>query len=261
MRIVKVVKLGGSVITQKDKPFTINVPVLCDLAQQISRYLRENPQVVLVLIHGGGSFGHSLVRECLNVYGDVTQECFVRVAHYMMMLNSAVLEVLLANNIKAVSIPTRSICYVKGSEVICNVEQVRRYLDSGICPVVFGDVVIDVRGMRYVVVSGDRLAHIIARELRAKEVVFVTDVEGIFTSDPKKDRSARLIRELKADEVYSKVEFKEVTDVTGGMGTKVGELLRYCAEGAKILVVGGFIKDNLYNALSMKDFIGTTIWC
>ena len=261
MQIVKVVKLGGSVITQKDKPFTINVPVLCCLAQQISRYLRENPQVALVLIHGGGSFGHTLVRECLSAYSDITQECFVRVAHYMMMLNSAVLEILLANNIKALSIPTRSICYVSGSEVICNVEQIRRYLDSGICPVVFGDVVIDTRNMKYAVVSGDRLAHIIARELRAKEIVFVTDVEGIFTSDPKKNRSARLIRELKANEVYSKVEFKEVTDVTGGMGAKVGELIRHCTEGAKILVVGGFIKDNLYNALSMKDFIGTTIWC
>ncbi|MCD6428919.1 MAG: hypothetical protein J7L12_04835 [Desulfurococcales archaeon] len=261
MQIVKVVKLGGSVITRKDKPFTVNVPVLCSLAQQIGRYLRENPQVALVLVHGGGSFGHTLVRECLSTYGDITQECFVRVAHYMMMLNSVVLEVLLANNVKAVSIPTRSICYVSSSEAICNVEQIRRYLDSGICPVVFGDVVIDVRSMRYVVVSGDRLAHIIAQKLGAKEVVFVTDVEGVFTSDPKKDRSARLIRELKASEVCSKVEFKEVTDVTGGMGAKVSELIRHCAEGTKILVVGGFIKDNLYNALSMKDFIGTTIWC
>ena len=213
------------------------------------------------MIHGGGSFGHTLVRECLSAYGYITQECFVRVAHYMMLLNNIVMEVLLANNIKAVSLPTRSACYISDSEVICNVEQVRRYLEDGVCPVVFGDVVIDARNRRYVVVSGDRIAHIIARELRAKEIVFVTDVEGIFTSDPKKNRSARLIKELKVSEVYSKVEFKEVADVTGGMEAKVSELIRQCAEGSKIIVVGGLIKDNLYNALSAKEFIGTTIWC
>ena len=261
MQIIKVVKLGGSVITRKDKPFTINVPVLCELAQQISRYLRDNPNIALILIHGGGSYGHILVRECLNVYGRITHECFVRTAHYMMVLNNIVLEVLLANNIKAISIPTRSICYADGSTIICDMEQMRRYLSGGILPVIFGDVIIDVGRKEYIVVSGDKLAQIIAHDLSAKEIIFVTDVDGIFTSDPKRDKSAKLIRELKANEVLSKVKFKEVGDVTGGMGPKVIELLKYCVEGTRILVIGGFIKDNLYNALSMKDFIGTTIWC
>jgi len=264
MTLIKVVKLGGSVITCKDSPFTVNVPVLYDLAHQISKYLRDNLGASLVLIHGGGSYGHALVRECLSMYGRITRECFVRTAHYMMMLNNIVLEVMLANRIKAVSIPTRSICYAVDSTVICNVDQIRRCISAGILPVVFGDVVIDISSAgeaKYIVVSGDKLAQMIAREFHVNEVILVTDVDGIFTSDPKRDKSAKLIKELKAAEVRGRVKFMEVTDVTGGMGSKVVEMLEYCTEGTRILVIGGFIKDNLYNALSMKEFIGTTIWC
>jgi len=261
VRTLKIIKFGGSVITRKSDPFTVNVPVLHDLARQISIYLNEHPQDSLIIVHGGGSFGHPLVRECFEKYGMITHECFIRIAHYMMLLNNVVLEILLANRIKAISVPTRSICYVINGEVYCDLTLVRNYVDKGLCPVLFGDVVMDLGRMGYSVLSGDKLVSFIARKLGIKDIILVTDVEGLYTSDPKRNKTSKLIRGIKAHEIYEKVEFSKVSDVTGGMGAKISELIRSCSEGMRILIIGGYVRDNLYNALSMKEFIGTTIWC
>ncbi|UCH38405.1 MAG: hypothetical protein JSV76_06030, partial [Candidatus Bathyarchaeota archaeon] len=47
-------KLGGSVITNKEKPCTPNHSVIMRLAHEIKR-ANITP---LVIVHGGGSFGH-----------------------------------------------------------------------------------------------------------------------------------------------------------------------------------------------------------
>jgi isopentenyl phosphate kinase len=52
-----VVKLGGSVITDKSKPFTYRHTVASSLSRVMASSGRR-----LVLVHGGGSFGHSVAR-------------------------------------------------------------------------------------------------------------------------------------------------------------------------------------------------------
>ena len=51
-------KLGGSLITDKTKPFTPRLDVMDDLALQISTALQTHPDLRLILGHGAGSFGH-----------------------------------------------------------------------------------------------------------------------------------------------------------------------------------------------------------
>ncbi|MCK4779600.1 MAG: acetylglutamate kinase, partial [Candidatus Lokiarchaeota archaeon] len=51
-------KLGGSLLTDKDEPFSIREDVVKNVVKQI---IDANEK--LILIHGGGSFGHPLARE------------------------------------------------------------------------------------------------------------------------------------------------------------------------------------------------------
>ena len=51
-------KLGGSLITQKDKPETARLDVLERLTLEIARARKTRPELQLVLGHGSGSFGH-----------------------------------------------------------------------------------------------------------------------------------------------------------------------------------------------------------
>ena len=55
---VILLKLGGSLLTEKNKPLSIRKKVVKHTIQQI---IEANEKVIL--IHGGGSFGHPIAKE------------------------------------------------------------------------------------------------------------------------------------------------------------------------------------------------------
>ena len=63
MTEIILLKLGGSLITDKTRPYTPRLDVLDDLAQQIGTALQTNPGLSLVLGHGSGSFGHTAAKQ------------------------------------------------------------------------------------------------------------------------------------------------------------------------------------------------------
>jgi len=52
-------KLGGSLITNKDIPFSARKDTLRRLGTEISEALNTIPKLKLLIGHGSGSFGHS----------------------------------------------------------------------------------------------------------------------------------------------------------------------------------------------------------
>jgi len=63
MKELVLLKLGGSLITDKTRPYTPLLEVMDDLSQQIVTALRSQPDLRLVLGHGAGSFGHVAASE------------------------------------------------------------------------------------------------------------------------------------------------------------------------------------------------------
>ena len=47
------IKLGGSVVTLKEKPLTPNLAAINKITNLISRL-----SIPIIIVHGGGSFGH-----------------------------------------------------------------------------------------------------------------------------------------------------------------------------------------------------------
>ena len=56
-------KMGGSLITEKDRPYTVRVDVIRRIADEINQAIKENPDLKVVLGHGSGSFGHTAAVE------------------------------------------------------------------------------------------------------------------------------------------------------------------------------------------------------
>ena len=56
-------KLGGSLITDKDKPYTPRLDKLANLSLEIKTVLDSIPELVLILGHGSGSFGHTAAKK------------------------------------------------------------------------------------------------------------------------------------------------------------------------------------------------------
>ena len=61
--MVRFLKLGGSLITDKRQPETPRMDVIERLAQEIAAARAANPSLQLVLGHGSGSFGHIYARQ------------------------------------------------------------------------------------------------------------------------------------------------------------------------------------------------------
>ena len=101
------------------------------------------------------------------------------------------------------------------------------------------------------IVSGDQLAVHIAISLRASRLIFATDVDGIFDSDPNQNRSARLMRLVQARNVQSIAARVRpaITDVTGGMEGKIEEAAKAAFEGIPVFFV------NLVKGNRLRDIV------
>ncbi len=252
-----VIKLGGSVITDKGEPLSINMPTLLAISEEIATAMRET-DLLLALVHGGGSYGHPSVKECLNRKGVIDESCYVRTTHLMSELSLIVTQALIAAGVPAVTLATRSICAIRSGRVECELSIAAEMVARGLVPVLFGDGVLSDNG--YEVMSGDDIVWLLAKAMGGAEVVFVTDVDGIFDKDPRTSPNARLLKEVTASEVLGFVSGSGKTDVTGGMRSKLVKGLKHARGWGKAYVVNGSRRWNLFNLLTDKPFIGTVVW-
>ena len=257
---LKIVKLGGSVIAPKESPLDIDAPTLLRLAEEIGKYLKSGDTGPVAVVHGGGSFGHPLVKECLETYGGMDTGCYSRVAHHMLQLNNYVMEALLSSGVPAVSIPPRAVCFRDSEGTACDLTPLIKLLNSGPTPVTFGDVILNEGTGKYEVISGDLLTWLILLQAGGGEIIFVTDVEGIYSKDPKRFSDAELIKEAEARRIVEEASFSgEGVSVTGAMLEKLKIGLDLGVEGVKVSVISGKVPNNLFNALK-GNVGGTVVW-
>ncbi|MEM3987902.1 MAG: isopentenyl phosphate kinase [Sulfolobales archaeon] len=257
--VVKIVKLGGSVITVKDKFKALRTDVAKRLVSELSRYYKESGESArVVVIHGGGSYGHPIVKDCVSKYGFIDRDCYVETADSMDTLNYVLKKYALAAGLPVVSLPPRSFCTISSKNPVCHIEALATLLYKGLVPLTYGDVITSDKGFE--VISGDTLAWYIARELRIGEIVFVTDVDGLYDSDPKTNPGAKKISRASIDEVLGFLSISSSkVDVTGGMMRKLYEGRVLGLRNVKVKIVSGFIENNLYSALTSDNFVGSVV--
>lgn len=105
----------------------------------------------------------------------------------------------------------------KGHITSMDLRAVKGYLGIGMVPVLGGDVVYDTE-MGFSIGSGDQVAVILAKELGATDLVFATDVAGVYDSDPKSVPGARLIHDLRPSQL------EELISAAGGKSDASGAL-------------------------------------
>jgi len=256
-----VLKLGGSVITRKEKPLTPNVSAMRRLAREIS----EAAVPRLVLVHGGGSFGHPLAKQysLRKGYKDASQLLgFSKTHQAMVELNKMVVDALIQRNIPAVGLQPSSCVITKSGRIhLMEDKPLKRLLESGFVPVLYGDTVLDVE-LGFSILSGDQLVAHLAVLLNASRIVMGIDVDGLYSGDPKVDSSARLIshatlRELK--NMQQGLKKAKTPDVTGGMLGKISELRPAVERGLSALIVNAAKPNNVYKALKGERVRGTLI--
>ena len=213
-----VLKLGGSVITHKDQPETVDETGLAETARAIGAAGIED----LVVVHGGGSFGHPAAEEAgVSLTAGTTDTAAIREIHAAMgRLNDAVLDALQAAGVPAVPVRPFTAGYRDESgTVVLASDQVEAMLAEGFVPVLHGDVFTTL-GKGATIVSGDELVVSLSADLDAESVGLCTTVPGVLD-----DQDRVIDRIERFEDVAGFVTGSEATDVTGGMTGKVRALL------------------------------------
>ncbi|MBR4643295.1 MAG: glutamate 5-kinase [Selenomonadaceae bacterium] len=106
--------------------------------------------------------------------------------------------------------------------------------------------------------DNDNLSAIVAAMIDAEVLIILSDIDGLYTSNPQKDKSARLIDEV--PEINSEIE-----RIAGGAGTKLGiggmftkiqAAKLATSNGVTMLIINGSTNGNLRRALNGES-VGT----
>lgn len=256
-----VLKIGGSVITFKDKPLTPNLPAIRRLAHEIAAS-RSSP---LIVIHGGGSFGHPLAAEhdiAGGLRGRGQMMGFSKTHSSMVKLNMLVVEALLDESVPAIGIaPSSFIVTRRGRITGLYGDVLDNAIRLGFIPILYGDVVLDC-DQGFAVLSGDQIAARLAVEFNARRIIFGVDVDGLYTSDPKINPEARLLKELTLSDlkrIISVAGESKAVDVTGGMTGKMLEIIDPVSRGVEVLIINALSENSVYRALRGEEVVGTRI--
>ncbi len=255
--MVQVVKLGGSVLTDKSGEQAVRSEVLDRLADELASAGGE-----LVVVHGAGSFGHPLAMEHGLVSGiqdDASLQAASQVHADVRRLSLMVLDALRSAGLAPAGLSPMGLLSCSDAKPgAWNLVPIHRMLGLGLTPVTHGDLVLDTsRGLT--VLSGDTIAREIARFLQAERVVFVADVDGIHTAPP--DKGGELLEAPSRGELEAALDTASTgdgPDVTGGMAGKLETILALQQAGTEVAVVNGLEPDRLRGALTGKH-TGTLI--
>ena len=245
------IKLGGSVITDKSQYKKFNKEQTARLCREIAESGRS-----VMIVHGAGSYGHVLAKRYAIQNGLVD---FAQVSPAAMVHHDAMeLGLLVTSELMAVGIPAASLspgsCFVmdEGRLVVNDDEVIRRMSHVGIMPVTHGDVVMD-RQKGFAIVSGDELMEVMARIFNPERIVFVSDIGGLYDSNPKENPEARMIPEVTQEILDGVSSDEDVDDVTGGVRNKMEAMLRMCSPDRDCVLVNGTVPGRLLSLLRGEE--------
>jgi isopentenyl phosphate kinase len=221
-------KLGGSLVTEKARPNTPRPDVLKRLGYEIKEAIEARGRdLTLIIGHGAGSFGHppaAKYKITAGATGPESWQGLVETSAAVARLNRIIMDCLLEAGVPAIAFqPSASARTRKEQLMYFETYAIREVIKHGLVPVIYGDVAIDaVQGLN--VVSTEQLFDNLAREFNPERILLAGDLDGVYTADPKTDSGAELIEEIDStnwNEVEGILGGSQATDVTGGMYAKV----------------------------------------
>lgn len=221
-------KLGGSLITNKDIPGSPRLDMIHDLAHEIYSFKQLTPDVQLVLGHGSGSFGHisaNKFKTRQGVSAAVEWLGFAEVWWQAARLNHIVLKALHQENLPAITFPVSSSTITRDGQLISwNPKSLQAALGKKLLPVIYGDVAFDsIRGGT-ILSTEDIFSHL-AITLLPEKILLAGIEKGVWSDYPERTRLIPEITQRNFAQVFPHLSGSEVTDVTGGMMSKVQSML------------------------------------
>ena len=254
-------KLGGSLITDKTRPYTPLPAVIRRLSEEISQALQASPELRLLLGHGSGSFGHqaaSVYHTRQGVQTAAEWRGYAQVAAAAARLNRLVTDNLLEAGVPVVSLqPSASARCRDGRLVYLDTAPISRALAHGLTPLLYGDVSLDeTRGGT--IISTEDIFVYLAEHLTPQRVVLAGQTPGVLDGN---GEVIPLITPAGLAEVRAALSGSHGVDVTGGMADKVAQMAALVERypGLSVQVISGTTPGLVRRALLEQHTVSGTV--
>jgi isopentenyl phosphate kinase len=232
-------KLGGSLITDKNEAHTHRPDVLARLGREIAAALEQDPNIKIVLGHGSGSFGHMAAKKFgtrSGVHSHREWDGFVEVWWEAINLNRYVMDALHAAGLPVISLPPIASVTAQDAQVAAwDLAPLSYALRAGLIPVVFGDVVFDLERGGTILSTEDLFAYLARRLPQVAGFtpgrLLLAGIEaGVWADFPACTQLVQQITPNNYTDLSVVVGESRAADVTGGMASKVEHSLALVKE-------------------------------
>jgi isopentenyl phosphate kinase len=252
--VLEFLKLGGSLITDKDCPYTARIDVIKRTAEEINKAINEDPNLKVVLGHGSGSFGHfAAIKSGFKDIASTKSQWhgFQKVWQAAQELNNIVITEFIKSGLPVISFsPSAAISADNRKIMEWNTFPIKSALDNHLIPVVFGDTIFD-RSLGGVIFSTEELFIFLIDIFKPDRIILAGKEPGVWADFPEKRKLIPKITPENYFSVNNKIISSLSTDVTGGMKNKVSLMLEAVSNHPKlsIEIITGEIPGNVFKAL------------
>ena len=256
-------KLGGSLITDKNRAHTPRLDVLARLAEEIASARRVQPGLRLLLGHGSGSFGHVPAQKYGTRQGVHTPAewlGFVEVWREAAALNHLVMDALAGADVPAIAFsPSAAVIAAGGQAAAWDLSPLSAALEAGLLPVIYGDVVFD-RALGGTILSTEDLFTHLVPVLRPARILLAGLEAGVWADYPACTRLLPEITPANYAQLATALGASHATDVTGGMASKVRLALDWAqaVPGLEVRIFSAEASGSLQSAL-LGEPLGTLL--
>lgn len=259
--MLTLLKIGGSLITDKNQRSTLRPEILRQLAQEIRAALDEKPSLSLIIGHGSGSFGHFEAKAHNTINGVSTQvqwQGFASVSRIAAELNYHVASAFANADLPIFRVqPSASVLARNGIIQNMDIQPIIGAVDKGIIPLVYGDVAFD-DVLGGTIISTETIFRYLASKLHVKRILLLGEVDGVY------DESGEIIPEITSENfetTRTALKGSGGVDVTGGMLTKVQDMLHLANQTPypDVYILNGKVENRVRDALLGRDFLATHI--
>lgn len=262
-RDLQLLKLGGSLITDKSRPHTARLETLDRLAGEIAAARLQDASLQVVLGHGSGSFGHipaSRYGTRDGVQGADGWQGFAEVWREAAELNHLVLAALHRAGLPAIVFPASAAATAQDGRVLAwDLAPLQAALDHGLLPVVYGDVAFDTQRGGTILSTEDIFDYLLEK-LRPVRVLLAGIEPGVWEDFPARTRLLPVLSATRLEQEGAGWGASAHVDVTGGMGAKVRQSLAWVQAhpDLEVRIFSGDMSDEVRAAL-LGEPVGTRI--
>lgn len=262
MKKIILIKLGGSVITDKSKPYTARPEIIKQLAAEIKICWDKGYRFLVA--HGGGSFPHTSAAKYKTTEGLFNKQSVFGLAVVQqdaIAINRIVNKIFLEEGLPVLSFAPSSFT-LAGNKNLLEIfaSPIIEALKIDVLPIVFGDIILD-KSLGCCIFSGETtLDNLINPIIKAgfliDKVIQCGITDGVYDE---KGQTIPLITKKSFLKLEKQISGSSSTDVTGGMVHKIKESLIMAEKGIDSLIINGERQNCISEILLNGVDLGTKI--